>query len=374
MRIKPEAGGRFNRMNLDWTGVRAAMEEGFRTKVFSAACLLVGVGGRILFEEAWGRLSDEEEAAQARPETIFDLASLTKVLATTLACLGLIDSGDLDPDRPLGESLGLAPHLAGLRPSHLLAHTSGLPAWRPFYKELLELPLPRRARRLAGLLAGTGLEYEPETRTLYSDLNFMLLQLLIEELTGQSLAGYLGSRFYQPLGVELRFILLDQGPGELKERIAATERCPWRGRLLKGEVNDDNAWAMGGVAGQAGLFGPAREVFRLLAWLRDSLGGRAAPFLLKPETAGLILTRPFPGQPRTHGFDVPAEEGSAAGELFGPGAIGHLGFTGTSLWMEPGSGLTVILLTNRTIFGRDNNRIRPFRPKIHNLVKGVLEE
>lgn len=349
------------------------MEKGLETKVFSAACLLVGLGGRVLFDQAFGYLSDGAGSARAEPGSIFDLASLTKPLATGLACLGLIDSGDLDPERPLGERLGLPAHLAGLKPGHLLAHTSGLPAWRPFYKDLTGLPPTSRSRRLEKLLAATGPEFEPETRTVYSDLNFMLLQLLVEELSGQGLADYLTSGFYGPLGLELGFFPLDQGPGPLKERIAASEHCPWRGRLLRGEVNDENAWALGGVAGQAGLFGSAGEVFRLLAWLRASLKGLARPSLLKPETAGLILEKPFPGQPRTLGFDVPAEKNSSAGKLFGSGAIGHLGFTGTSLWMEPVSGLTVVLLTNRTIFGRDNQRIRPFRPRIHDLIKEALE-
>jgi len=373
MKPEPGSGTGSGQGAPDWTGVRAALEEGLETRAFSAAGLLVGRGGRVLFQETRGRLSDEEEAAGAGPETIFDLASLTKPLATTLACLGLMDSGDLDPDRPLGESLPLPDHLAGLKPAHLLAHSSGLPAWRPFYQELTKLPFSRRARRLADLLATTGLEYEPGTGTVYSDLGFILLQLLIQELAGQGLAEYLAARFYGPLGLGLGFLPLDPGPGPLRERIAASEHCPWRGRLLQGEVNDENAWAMGGVAGQAGLFGSAGQVFDLLAWLLASLEGRARPALLKPETAGLILEKPFPGQPRTHGFDVPAGEGSAAGELFGPGSVGHLGFTGTSFWLESGSGLTVILLTNRTIFGRENDRIRAFRPLLHNLVKEALE-
>ncbi|MBW1712623.1 MAG: beta-lactamase family protein [Deltaproteobacteria bacterium] len=360
-----------------WGRVEAGLSQGLADRVCTAACLVVGLEGRVIFEKTVGRISDEPGAGPAGPESVFDLASLTKPLAAGLACLGLVESGKLDLSRPLGQMLSLPPALAALTPAHLLSHASGLPAWRPFYKDLAGLPWPRRPGRLADLLAQTGLEHRPGSLTLYSDLNFMLLQLLIEEITDLSLAEVLAWSFYEPLGLRLGFFVLPDGPGPIQDQVVASERCPWRKRLLQGEVNDENAWALGGIAGQAGLFGPALDVFKLMSWLAASVKGRASPSLLSPKTAGLILTRPFAGRSknkaRTIGFDVPEAEGSVAGRLFGPGAIGHLGFVGASLWHQPQTGLIVVLLTNRTIFGRENQKIQAFRIKIHNLVADALD-
>lgn len=352
--------------------VRAALGKGLEDKVYTAVSLLVGRSGRILFRATLGDLSDEPGAGKVEPDTSFDLASLTKPLATTLACLALIEEGRLELDRPLGEYITLAPHLGSSTLAHLLTHTSGLPAWRPFYKELTKIPFPEKSEKLRRLLGRTGLEYEPGTSTLYSDLGFMLLQLLIEDITGLSLAEFAARTFYVPLGLDLGFIPLPDGPGPAKESIAASEHCPWRHNLLQGEVNDENAWSLGGIGGQAGLFGNAESVFRLLDRLTGSLQGGSEPRIFSPGTAGLILTNPFPGQPRTLGFDRPSGKNSSAGNLFDRRAIGHLGYTGTSLWYQPETGLSVILLTNRTIFGRDNLNIRQFRPQIHNLIGDAL--
>ncbi len=356
----------------DWSRVEEGLRKGIREKVCTAVSLLVGGPGRVLFHKALGRTHDGEGAREVGPGSGFDLASLTKPLATVPACLALVEEGLLELERPLGRDLELAPHLARLTPAHLLAHTSGLPAWKPFYKELMEVPYPQKTAVLTDLLNRTALEYRPGASTLYSDLGFMLLQLLVERITGLSLAEFAARRFYEPLGLDLGFIPLPDGPGPARGITVASEHCPWREKLLQGEVNDENAYAMGGIGGQAGLFGTAESVFLLLEWLLEALRGRSGPGLLSPATAGLILTNPFPGQPRTLGFDRPAPENSSAGDLFTARAIGHLGFTGTSLWADPKTGLTVILLTNRTIYGRDNLNIRQFRPLIHNLIREAL--
>ncbi len=357
----------------DWSPVERALVQGIENRVYTAATLLVARSGKILHKTGLGRVSDEKGAEPAGPDSAFDLASLTKPLATTPACLILVQEGRLELDRPLSQYLDLAPHLGSLTPAHLLTHTSGLPAWRPFYQDLTGVPFPRKSARLTRLLNETKLEYKPGTSPLYSDLGFMLLQLLIEEISGLSLAEFAARAVFEPLGARLGFIVLPDGPGPGGRGIAASEHCPWRKKLLQGEVNDENAWAMGGISGQAGLFGNVESVFWLLDRLLNSLKPQSGPGLLNPETAGLILSNPFSGQPRTLGFDRPARENSSAGKLFDKSAIGHLGFTGTSLWLHPETGLTVILLTNRTIFGRDNLKIRQFRPMIHNLIKGVLE-
>lgn len=361
---------------MSWAAVQAGLEAGLAEGVATAAALVVGRRGEILFQSVLGRLDDEPEAPAVDEKSLFDLASLTKPLAATLACLGLVQAGRLELGAPLGRWLDLPPDKAGLTPAHLLAHTSGLPAWRPFYRDLVQLPWARRQERLAELVARTPLEGRPGRQTVYSDLGFILLTGLIEELCGQSLAEYLAFDFYLPLGLgdDLGFVALPDGPGPAAGRFVASERCPWRGRLLRGEVNDENAWAAGGLAGQAGLFGTPAGVFRLMDWLAASAEGRAEPRLLEPWAARLILERPFPDQPRRLGFDVAAPENPAAGRLARSDLIGHLGFTGTSLWHRLGDGLSVVLLTNRTIFGRDNDRIRAFRPLLHDLVDAALRD
>lgn len=356
----------------DWAPVEQALTDGIRDKVCTALALVVAGQGEVLFEGSFGRVSDEPEAEALAPEPVFDLASLTKPLATLPACLLLVESGRLDLFRPLGDHLDLPPHLARLSPAHLLTHTSGLPDWRPLYKEVVELPIPERQETLIRLIGGLPLEFSPGTGTLYSDLGFMLLQHLIEELAGLTLAEFVGLTIYSPLGLKMGFIPLPDGPGPISPSLVASEHCPWRGRLLRGEVNDENAWAAGGIAGQAGLFATPGSVWRLWSWLVDSIHGRAEPELISPETAGLILDSPFPGQPRTLGLDRPSGPTPSVGNLMDRGAVGHLGFTGTSLWFQPRTELTAILLTNRTIYGRDNDRIKTFRPKVHNLIGEVL--
>lgn len=358
---------------MNFRPVDTALAEGLANGVASAAALIVGRRGEILHQAQAGRLTDAPDSPLVAPDTVFDLASLTKPLATTLALLALIETGRVDLHAPLSRWLDLPPDKAGLTPAQLLTHTSGLPDWRPYYEQTAGLGwLAARAEQTRLLLAEP-LINRPGAQTVYSDLGFMLLELLIEHLTGQTVAEYVAANFYRPLGLDgLGFIPLPDGPGPGRERIAASEYCPWRGKLLRGEVNDDNAWATGGVAGQAGLFGPAEAVFRLLDWLTAIAAGRDGLGILSPQTAGLIYHRPVPGQPRPVGFDVPSGPEPAAGALAGPGVIGHLGFVGTSIWHRAEDGLSVVLLTNRTIYGRDNDRIKPFRRRIHDLIAQAL--
>jgi serine-type D-Ala-D-Ala carboxypeptidase len=289
----------------------------------------------------------------------------------------LVELGLLDLDQPISRWLKLPGEektdLAGLTPGQLLSHTSGLPAWRPYYKELVDLPLLDRPGRLLELIAAEPLEAEPGRKTIYSDLGYLLLQMIIEEISGVSLAEYVVMNFCQPLGLhDLGFVILPDGPGYNRGRFVASERCPWRERLLQGEVSDDNAWALGGFGGQAGMFGRGRSVFRLMDWLAASAAGRAIPRMISPATAGLIFERPEPRCTRTFGFDTPTGVAPSAGRLARGEMIGHLGFTGTSLWHRREDGLTVVLLTNRIIFGRDNRLIRNFRVLIHDLVDYTL--
>jgi len=226
---------------------------------------------------------------------------------------------------------------------------------------------------LERLAAATPLENAPDTVTLYSDLGFMLLKAVVERLSGENLDQFCRESIYRPLGLAtLGFNPLRQ-PGGKRLSFAATEPGLIPGRPGGGEVHDENAWAAGGVAGHAGLFGPGREVFRLVACLWQAYGGeKTGP--LTPEAIKLWLTVP-PGADRAHGFDTlgggPALR--AAGRYFSPRSVGHLGFTGTSFWLDLELGQMVVLLTNRVHLGRDDKTgIQAFRPRFHEAASRAL--
>ncbi len=364
-----------------WSPLLNLLEEGLEEGVYTAAAALVGLAGELRWEGYAGRLSRDPGAPPVDAGTVFDLASLTKPLATAAALMLLVDRGQVARDTSLGEVLPrewLPPDKRPLSLESLLAHRAGLPAWRPFYEEVLAVPAAARPTLLERLAAATPLEYPPEGTpgglgpTLYSDLGYMLLKGVVEEVSGQDLDRFCRQEIYRPLKLATLGFNPRRQPGGEALDFAATEIGAIAGRQIFGEVHDENAWAAGGVAGHAGLFGPGREVFALLAALHRTYRGQAAgPF--RGETVRLFLT-PVPGDGRALGFDTPrAEAGpSAAGRYFSPLSIGHLGFTGTSFWLDLKLGQMVVLLTNRVHLGRDNDKIRAFRPRFHEAASRAL--
>jgi CubicO group peptidase (beta-lactamase class C family) len=375
-------------LSPSWAPLQKLLEAGVSQQVFTAAVALVGLKGELFWEGAAGALSRDPGALAVTPDTVFDLASITKPLATSLALMVLADRGKLRLTTTLREILPsrwLPPDKQPLTLASLLTHRAGLPAWMPFYREVLAAPPPDRPTLLERLAAATPLAHPPDTVTLYSDLGFMLLKAAAEKLSGKNLDQFCREEIYRPLGLNiLGFIPLPQpaqaAPAtenrktETGNRVfAATEPGLIPGRPGAGEVHDENAWAAGGVAGHAGLFGTGREVFRLVAGLwRAYAGEKVGPFT--PETVNLFLTVP-PGAERAHGFDAPAGEPAsrAAGRYFSPHSVGHLGFTGTSFWLDLDSGQMVVLLTNRVHLGRDDKaKIQAFRPRFHEAASRAL--
>ncbi|MCJ7818483.1 MAG: beta-lactamase family protein [Syntrophales bacterium] len=357
-----------------WAPLQKLLEAGVSQGVFTAAVALAGLKGELRWQGAAGFLSRDPGAAAVTADTVFDLASLTKPLATTLALMVLAGQGELDLATPLGEVLPAAwlpPDKRPMSLGSLLTHRAGLPAWRPFYQEVLAAPSEARPGLLARLAAATPLEYSPDTATLYSDLGFMLLAAVVESLSGETLDQFCRETIYRPLGLNiLGFIPLPQPastvPTTDHRSYAATEPGLIAGRPPAGEVHDENAWAAGGVAGHAGLFGPGREVFQLVASIFRAYGGeQVGP--LAPAVVQHFLTVP-PGADRACGFDIPGPDPAAraAGRYFSPRSVGHLGFTGTSFWLDLDSGQMVVLLTNRVHLGRDDKtRIQAFLPRFH---------
>jgi CubicO group peptidase (beta-lactamase class C family) len=364
-------------MSDRWTPLRQLLEDGLQHGVYPGAVALVGLKGQCLWQEAVGRVSVEPGAAAVTPETVFDLASLTKPLATAVALMRLVDQGRLSLTTTLGDLLPgewLPPDKAPLTLESLLAHRAGLPAWRPFYQEVLQAPRSRRPGMLARLAAATPLEHPPDTATLYSDLGFMLLQAVVETSSGASLDKFCREEIYLPLGLTALSFNPLASPGHTGYSYAATETGLIPGRQIFGEVHDENAWAAGGVAGHSGLFGRGGEVWALAAALYRAFHGEAAALPWRPATVRRFLTPP-PGSPRALGFDTPTPEAgqSSAGRYFSPESVGHLGFTGTSFWLDLELGQMVVLLTNRVHLGRDNlDGIKAFRPRFHEAASEAL--
>lgn len=362
-------------MNFD--PVDKLMYAGLETGVFPGGVLLAAVGDEIRFLDGYGFANIFTRQAAA-VETVFDLASLTKPLATTAALMVLETRGRLHTGAAIGDCLPWmqSSELAAATVEQLLRHSAGLPAYRPFYTRLRELPFRERRTVLQQLLVSTPCEPDGAGRTLYSDLGFMILGYLVEALAGVRLDRFVGETIYAALGLDsgdfprLQFVDLADSPPPLVD-VAATEICRWRKRALQGVVHDDNAYAMGGIAGHAGLFGDAAAVYRVARSLARAWEGhdREGPF--RTDVVRRYLHRPD-AETRPLGFDAPAAADSSSGGYFSFESVGHLGFTGTSLWMDLARSIIVVLLTNRVHPSRGNEQIRRFRPRLHDTVMRVL--
>jgi CubicO group peptidase (beta-lactamase class C family) len=349
------------------------MRKGLRDRVYPGAVLLVGHGDIPLFFEAYGSANLFSGQAMTR-ETVFDLASLTKPLGTSLAVARLVDQGRIGLDEPVGTWL---PALAGsdkasLTVRQLLCHQSGFPAHRLFYMTLKALAPVERSVALFELLKHTPLVGEPGRTTRYSDLGFMLLCRLIEAVCGCPMNRFLEAEIYAPMGLKDLFFVNLADSRRPHRPYAATEFCPVRNRLLVGEVHDDNAWFSGGVDGHAGLFGTAQAIFQLLRSMVACFKGRSATALFSNQ----MLSELFGGSktyPLPLGFDRPSAQHSSAGRYFSAYTVGHLGFTGVSFWLDLEKDVCMILLTNRVHPFRWNMRLGQFRPRIHDRVMEHFE-
>ncbi len=359
---------------MNYPAISQMMEAGLQDLVFPGAVLLCARAHEILFHEAFGvaNLTDQRPLAK---DAIFDLASLTKPLATTLAMAHLVKTGRVSLETCLGDMIQtLAPTpKAAISMEMLLRHTSGLPAHREFFRAIVpgqKKTSPRQLLRC--LMVSEPLESEPGEKQLYSDLGFMFLSWVIETLSGQRLDQFVRENIYRPLGIEdLFFIDLEtRGERYIQDRLVSTQTCPWRNRTLTGEVDDDNAWAAGGIEGHAGLFGDAPSVHATCCEILNALNHRETR-LIDPGVLNSFVQKKK-GHVMVAGFDTPSKFGSSSGRFFSQASVGHLGFTGTSFWLDPDSQFIVILLTNRVHPSRANQKIKKFRPQIHDLVSKVF--
>ena len=373
-----------------WNDVVAILDDAVGPgHVSPAAALVVGRGETIVFEHSAGVAGLAGRESGCNPATIFDLASLTKPLVTVALALDLIARGRLYFDTRAADVLpsfgegGDARRLA-VSVRHLLRHDSGLPAYQRYF-EKFAADAPAGAREAAAsrqrmfeMAVAEPLERDPRSGSVYSDIGFLVLGALVETVAGARIDELAAERLFAPLGIDdATFVATHVGPSkDLAARCASTGPCQWRGREVHGLVQDENAFAMGGVATHAGLFATARSVHRLVAeWVGASAG------------RGLVLDRRIVGHawnrsasaagaaPSTWalGWDTPTPGSSSAGSRIGPGAVGHLGYTGTSVWVDPSRRVHVVLLTNRIAYGRDSTAIRALRPRLHDAVFTALD-
>ena len=342
-------------MNPHFSSAAAIIERGISARAFPGATIEVGCRDEVLWREAFGRFTYADDSSLVTPETIYDLASLTKVIATTTRAMQAVEAG------ALALNARVADHLATWRGTDreavtiadLLEHASGLTAYLPFFRD------HRGRAEFERAICTLPLEFAPRSQSIYSDLGFILLGFILDDV-GFGLSGV------------AREDLSFNPPREWRDRCAPTELDLWRGRLLQGEVHDENAWVLGGVAGHAGMFGTAAAVG---AFARDALQAiSGVATFARPDTfARFALKSTVPQSSRALGWDTMLPT-SSCGTRLSPRALGHTGFTGTSLWIDPEPNLYVVLLTNRVHPSRDNNAIQPVRRALHDSLVGAVRE
>jgi CubicO group peptidase (beta-lactamase class C family) len=352
------------------------LEKGLEEKVYPGAVLIAALDGEIVFFHTIGNRSVVPVPLPMEKDTIFDLASLTKPLATTLAVMRLVEDGLLYLDAPISSIIQPFPwkDKAGITPRLLLNHSSGLADWKPLYLNLTELPAQERKPAARRLIMEEPLSDEPQSISRYSDLGFMLLEWIIELASGRDLSSFLNENLYRPLGMEsLHLDAVDRVPAYPRDSYAATEDCPWRKEIMQGHVHDENAYALGGHSGHAGLFGTASDVLTLATMVLKAYHGNGTALITR-ETARGFLSRQrlVPDSTWALGWDTPSERGSSSGNFFSSSSIGHTGFTGTSVWIDLQRRLTVVFLSNRIHPTRSNQMIKGFRPELHNLIMREL--
>jgi len=349
---------------LDLDGI---IESAIRDSAFPAAQLAVVRDGILVYNKSFGNYTYDPSSRPIDNGTIFDLASVSKVIGTTSAVMKLYDDGRLGLDDPVGLYLpqfGEGPKSA-ITIRHLITHRSGFPPFRRFFL------MCATAEEALDSLYATPLVTTPGDTTVYSDIGMVTMGKVVEKITGMSLSEFVQKEFFVPLGMENTMY---NPPAELRERVAPTEiDTLWRKALVWGQVHDENAALLGGVAGHAGLFSTASDLAIYMQMLLNK-GAYGGVRILK-ETTVLEFTRKYvTGQERYLGWDMKSPLGSSAGTLFSPSSFGHTGFTGTSIWTDPDRKLSVILLTNRVHPTRANSKLFRVRPVVHDAVVRALTD
>jgi CubicO group peptidase (beta-lactamase class C family) len=351
------------------------LDDAIAAHAFPGCAFGVLAGGKVVLEDARGNFTYESESPAVTAETVYDLASVTKVVSTTAVAMLLEQRGLLDLDMLLGDLLpAFVTGRSASDPArpvtlrHLLAHSSGLPGYVEFFRtETTPAALLDACLRLP-------LEAEPGNRAEYSDPGFILLGKALEARIGGSLRTWVQREVFEPLGMSATAFIPEPGARGL---IPPTEEdATFRRRRIQGEVQDENAWVLGGVAGHAGLFSNVPDLLRFGSEILDSrfetITRRKRTNLFRAGTVELFAKRQGPeGSSRALGWDTPSLS-SSSGRHFSPHSIGHLGYSGCSLWVDLDAGVAVVLLTNRTWPDRKCQLIREIRPALHDAIREAL--
>jgi CubicO group peptidase (beta-lactamase class C family) len=351
---------------------RAVLQNAVEEHVFPGAAYGVLFQGQVIALDALGHFTYEGDSPAVTSATIFDLASVTKILATTAMAMLLFDRGILDLEAPVGEILpgfvigrepGSGKERVTLR--MLLAHSSGLPAYARLFEQ------HTAANQLLRACLQIKLEAQPGTRAEYSDIGFILLGKALEVLAGDYLARFCTREIFAPLEMTGTYFC---PPQKLHLQIPPTEiDTTFRKRVIQGEVQDEHAYVLGGCGGHAGLFANTLDVLRFAGCILANGRAASGQQLFRPTTVNRFATRQNEpaGTSRALGWDTPTEP-SSSGKYFSTSAIGHLGYAGTSLWIDPERELAVVLLTNRTWPDRSNKAIQKVRPAFHDAISLAL--
>lgn len=342
-----------------WEKVQALLEQGAQANIYSCCVAAVGDAKTVWYTASAG-LADPEKEIRADSETLFDLASLTKPVACATSVMALVEEGTLQLEAPVSSIIEEAPAwFKRIRLRHLLTHTSGLPAWKPFYEQtqgdaLIQAVLHTPPSRL------------PEVDYEYSDLNYILLGEIVRRVTGKNLADYARERIFSTAGMPDTLY----NPGEDRlHRVAVTANCPWRKeQTLRGQVHDANAWAMGGVSGHAGLFSTANDLARfcqkMLCGGGDMLGRMTVEQMFRNQIEGIG------GQ--SFGWFTHPNDMLPRANLLPESCIGHSGFTGTALLLNRQPEFFIVVLSNRVYCAYEGDRWLPYRRRILNAISAVI--
>lgn len=350
--------------------VEDAVNDAFRKKIFSACSLgIFKVKNENITRQifSYGSTGLDQSSEFVDNNTYFDLASLTKPLVTAITLLFLIDRGIIDFSDNLSKFFkNIDKQKQQIKLIHLLTHKSGLPAHRPYFIELIKMPAKLRWNYVIDKILSEQLIDSPGKVCLYSDLGFILLGYIIEIVTGKDLHLFWQENILNPFRINDK-IKFPSKSIQHNDIFVETGTCLWSKDKLKGLVNDDNCRALGGIAGHAGLFGTMSGTLNYVENLFFEIKGGSKLLQFKDKTLLSFLKRTKDSS-WVNGFDTPGAYESSSGNQFSDRSLGHLGFTGTSFWIDLNKDCGIVLLTNRTIYGESLSSIRKFRPIIHNIV------
>lgn len=351
--------------NSKFDEVDSLMNNAIRDSVFPGAALLIGNKKGIIYGKAYGHYIYSSNSPKMNLNTLFDLASVSKVIGTTSAAMILYDRGKLKLDEKVATYL---PEFGNhgkekITVRNLLLHNSGLPAFKKYYD------IFNTGKQVIDDIMNTKLIYEPGTKYVYSDLGMITLQKVIERISGTTLDKFLEKNLFKPLGMNNTMY---NPPPSLKQKCAPTEIDTfYRMRPLQGEVHDERAYMLGGVAGHAGLFSTAPDLAKFFHMMLNG-GKYNGKQIIKKSTIDEWTTRQSDQSSRGIGWDTKSVKGSSFGTKFSTNSYGHTGYTGTSVWVNKDTGIFVILLTNRVYPTRKNRKIIKFRPIIHDAIYDAL--